>query len=106
MNYTENPIKSIYALNSFYMKKIAELNNVGNNIHAKISMDNEQEEMEAYQMALKIMAQTTSNAFGYIMGLTFGDMKKTQNLMAEMFGRQMRDLEEKYGEFYKNLDRD
>lgn len=106
MNSTENPIKSLYALNSFYLQKISELNNMGGNIHAKMSIDNEKEDMDAYRLACKMMAQTTSIVFGYLMGLTFGDIKKTQDLMAEMIGRQMRDLEEKYGTFYKSLDRD
>jgi hypothetical protein len=106
MNSTENTIKSLYALNSFYLKKLSELNNVGGNIHAKLSIENDSDDRDAYRLACKMMAQTTSIVFGYLMGLTFGDIKKTQDLMAEMISRQMRDLDEKYGTFYKNLDRD
>jgi hypothetical protein len=100
-----NCIDSIYALNSFYLKKLGDLQTSDGNIHCKMTVENEDDEMIAYRMALQVMAQTTSIVFGYLVGLSDGNIKKAEEIMDQMTARQRKDLSDKYGMFLKKMDR-
>ena len=98
----DSNIKTIHALNKFYLEKISKMEHKDRCIHSGIHKDSFDSDRDVFETSMKVVFQTMSMTFGYVMAMTQGDIRKSKGIMTDNVNYNLAMLEDMYIEIYKN----